>query len=321
METPLSNSGNPPVKIAHRAPLALSGLDFKLLKVFKAEVEAGGFSAAQNELNVGLAAISKQISDLEIRIGMRLCTRGREGFHLTEEGRLVYQASIDLFASVDNFRDRLSSAQNELIGDLGVGVIDNTISDDNSPLVAALRKINEHSPKVRFQLQATQLDEVERGVVEGRLVAGIVPVYQKREEFDYYPLYEERSQAYCAVGHPLFEMPAEQMGGNVLQDYECINHRYAIHRDKLNFARYDSFSASATQVEAVALLIKTGRFVGFLPQHYAATLVAAGQFRAVCPELIHFDTPFNLILRHNTVRSPLVKAFAQALGVDLKPTA
>nr|BFE98074.1 hypothetical protein GCM10020185_86100 [Pseudomonas brassicacearum subsp. brassicacearum] len=111
METPLSNSGNPPPKPQQRAPLALSGLDFKLLKVFKAVVEAGGFSAAQNELNVGLAAISKQISDLEIRIGMRLCTRGREGFHLTEEGRLVYQASIDLFASVDNFRDRLSSAQ------------------------------------------------------------------------------------------------------------------------------------------------------------------------------------------------------------------
>ncbi|MGY2341839.1 LysR family transcriptional regulator [Pseudomonas sp. SDO5532_S415] len=320
METPLSNSGNPPPKTLQRAPLALSGLDFKLLKVFKAVVEAGGFSAAQNELNVGLAAISKQISDLEIRIGMRLCTRGREGFHLTEEGRLVYQASIDLFASVDNFRDRLSSAQNELIGDLGVGVIDNTISDPQSPLVAALRVINEQSPKVRFQLQASQLDEVERGVVEGRLVAGIVPVYQRREEFDYYPLYEERSEVYCAVGHPLFERPADQMSSNMLKDYECINHRYAIHRDKLNFAHYDSFSASATQVEAVALLIRTGRFVGFLPQHYAANWVAQGQFRALCPELIHIDTPFNLILRHNTVRSPLVKAFAQALGVDLKAT-
>ncbi|MFJ2709281.1 LysR family transcriptional regulator [Pseudomonas sp. NPDC087346] len=318
METPLSNSGNPPPKTAHRAPLTLSGLDFKLLKVFKAVVEAGGFSAAQNELNVGLAAISKQISDLEIRIGMRLCTRGREGFHLTEEGRLVYQASIDLFTSVDNFRDRLSSAQNELVGDLGVGVIDNTISDPNSPLVAALKRLNEQSPKVRFQLQAAQLDEVERGVVEGRLVAGIVPVYQRREEFDYYPLYEERSQVYCAVGHPLFDMSEAQMSGDVLQDYECINHRYAIHRDKLNYARYDSFSASATQVEAVALLIRTGRFVGFLPEHYAAAMAAAGQLRAVLPERINIVTPFNLILRHNTVRSPLVKAFAQALGVDLK---
>lgn len=318
METPLSNSGNPPPKPTQRAPLALSGLDFKLLKVFKAVVEAGGFSAAQNELNVGLAAISKQISDLEIRIGMRLCTRGREGFHLTEEGRLVYQASIDLFASVDNFRDRLSSAQNELIGDLGVGVIDSTITDQNSPLVAALKRLNDQSPKVRFQLQASQLDEVERGVVEGRLVAGIVPVYQKREEFDYYALYEERSQVYCALGHPLFEVPDAEISSQMLKDHECVNHRYAIHRDKLNFARYDSFSASATQVEAVALLIKTGRFIGFLPQHYAATLVAQGQFRALRPELINIVTPFNLILRHNTVRSPLVKAFAQALGVDLK---
>lgn len=318
METPLSNSGNPPPKTSHRAPLALSGLDFKLLKVFKAVVEAGGFSAAQNELNVGLAAISKQISDLEIRIGMRLCTRGREGFHLTEEGSLVYQASIDLFVSVDNFRDRLSSAQNELVGDLGVGVIDNTISDCNSPLVAALRTLNEQAPKVRFQLQASQLDEVERGVVEGRLVAGIVPVYQRREEFDYYALYEERSEVYCAVGHPLFTLADASLSSDVLKHYECINHRYAIHRDKLNFARYDHYSASATQVEAVALLIKTGRFVGFLPRHYAANLVAQGQLRAVLPEQIHIDTPFNLILRHNTVRSPLVKAFAQALGVDLK---
>lgn len=318
METPLSNSGNPAPKTLHRAPLALSGLDFKLLKVFKAVVEAGGFSAAQNELNVGLAAISKQISDLEIRIGMRLCTRGREGFHLTEEGRLVYQASIDLFASVENFRDRLSSAQNELVGDLGVGVIDNTISDINSPLVAALERINKESPKVRFQLQTSQLDEVERGVVEGRLVAGIVPVYQKREEFDYYALYEERSEVYCAIGHPLFAVSDAEIGSNVLKEYECINHRYAIHRDKLNFARYDSFSASATQVEAVALLIKTGRFVGFLPQHYAASMVSEGQLRALRPDLIHISTPFNLILRHNIVRSPLVKAFAQALGVDLK---
>lgn len=42
METPLSNSGNPAPKPVQRAPLALSGLDFKLLKVFKAVVEAGG---------------------------------------------------------------------------------------------------------------------------------------------------------------------------------------------------------------------------------------------------------------------------------------
>ncbi|TDV59152.1 LysR family transcriptional regulator [Pseudomonas sp. LP_7_YM] len=294
METPLSTSGNVPPKPGIRPPLSLSGMDFKLLRVFQAVVEAGGFSAAQNELNVGLAAISKQISDLEIRIGMRLCTRGREGFHLTEEGKLVYQAAIELFASVDSFRDRISSAQNELIGDLSIGVIDNTVSDKRSPLVASLRTMHDEAPKVRLRLHASQLDEIERGVVEGRLSVGIVPVYQRREEFDYFELYEERCYAYCGVGHPLF------------------------HRDKASFVTYDSQSASASQVEAVAMLILTGRFIGFLPEHYARQLIRDGQLRALRPDFIHLSTPFNLILRHNAPRSPLVKAFAQALGVDLK---
>ncbi|WP_397450835.1 LysR family transcriptional regulator [Pseudomonas sp. NA-150] len=318
METPLSTSGNLPPKPGGRAPLALSGLDFKLLRVFKAVVEAGGFSAAQNELNVGLAAISKQISDLEIRIGMRLCTRGREGFCLTEEGKQVYQASIDLFASVDSFRDKLSSAQNELIGDLSIGVIDNTVSDVNSPLVAALRTLNESAPKVRLRLHAAQLDEVERGVVEGRLIMGVVPVYQKREEFDYFALYEERSQAYCAAGHVLFAVPDSEMDANVLRQHQVVNHRYAVHGAKANFVDYDNVGASASQVEAVAMLILTGRFVGFLPQHYAEPLVREGKLRALRPDLINLSTPFNVILRHNSPRSPLVKAFAEALGVDLK---
>lgn len=81
---------------------------------------------------------------------------------------------------------------------------------------------------------------------------------------------------------------------------------------------YDSQSASASQVEAVAILILTGRFLGFLPEHYAAPLVREGRLRALCPKQIHLSTPFNLILRHNAPRSPLVKAFATALNVDLK---
>lgn len=318
METPLSTSGNVPPKPGIRPPLSLSGMDFKLLRVFQAVVEAGGFSAAQNELNVGLAAISKQISDLEIRIGMRLCTRGREGFHLTEEGKLVYQATIELFASVDTFRDRISSAQNELIGDLSIGVIDNTMSDKSSPLVDSLRTMHDEAPKVRLRVHASQLDDIERGVVEGRLSVGIVPVYQRREEFDYFELYDELSHAYCAVGHPLFDVAEHDLDVDSLRHYQVINHRYAIHRDKASFVNYDSQSASASQVEAVAILIMTGRFIGFLPEHYARNLVRDGQLRALRPDLIHLSTPFNLILRQSAPRSPLVKAFAQSLGVDLK---
>ncbi len=112
----------------------------------------------------------------------------------------------------------------------------------------------------------------------------------------------------------MFDLDDSLIDTDGLRNHPFINHCYAIHRDKLNFVSHDSHSASVSQVEAVAMLIQTGRFVGFLPQHYAAAQVARGQLRALRP----FNTPFNLILRHNTTRGPLIKAFAQALGVDLK---
>ena len=48
-------------------------------------------------LGLGLATISKHMADLETRLGMRLCARGHEEFRLTEQGELVYRATLEVF--------------------------------------------------------------------------------------------------------------------------------------------------------------------------------------------------------------------------------
>ena len=55
----------------------LSKTDLHLLAVFMTVVERGGFAAAQVSLNVGQSTVSRHIGDLENRLGMRLCQRGR----------------------------------------------------------------------------------------------------------------------------------------------------------------------------------------------------------------------------------------------------
>lgn len=55
----------------------LSEGDIRLLKVFVKVVEAGGFSAAQIDLNISQSTISTHMTSLEQRLGMRLCERGR----------------------------------------------------------------------------------------------------------------------------------------------------------------------------------------------------------------------------------------------------
>ena len=59
--------------------MALDTFDVRLLKIFVTTVEAGGFAAAQGELNLSLSTISSHIAALE-GLNQTLCRRGRAGF-------------------------------------------------------------------------------------------------------------------------------------------------------------------------------------------------------------------------------------------------
>ena len=70
----------------------LSDVDIRLLRVFRSVVACGGVSAAERELNIGRSTISRHLTDLELRLGVRLCDRGPAGFALTTEGERVLGA-------------------------------------------------------------------------------------------------------------------------------------------------------------------------------------------------------------------------------------
>ena len=99
--------------------------DLHLLAVFMTVAQCGGFAAAQVSLNVGQSTISRQIGDLERRLGMRLCQRGRADFRLTDKGRVVYEACQHLSTALESFRTAVGALRGELVGDLSIAVIDN----------------------------------------------------------------------------------------------------------------------------------------------------------------------------------------------------
>ena len=57
----------------------ISDTDIRLLRVFRSVVECGGMAAAELELNISTSTISRHIKDLETRLGLTLCRRGRGG--------------------------------------------------------------------------------------------------------------------------------------------------------------------------------------------------------------------------------------------------
>lgn len=64
----------------------LSDMDLRLLRVFKSVVDCGGMAAAELELNIGTSTVSRHIKDLETRLSLVLCRRGRAGFRSRPKG-------------------------------------------------------------------------------------------------------------------------------------------------------------------------------------------------------------------------------------------
>ncbi len=124
-------------KVRHRIPTrSLGAAELRLLRVFASVVQHGGFSAAQSALGMTQATISTHMRHLEERLALRLCSRGRGGFQLTDEGRLVYEATLELFGSLEKFQSRIGEAQGELSGNLSFGTVDAMITNRDLDLQA-----------------------------------------------------------------------------------------------------------------------------------------------------------------------------------------
>lgn len=303
----------------------IADVDLKLLRVFKAVVEAGGFSAAEVDLNVGRSAISRFIADLEARLDMRLCERGRSGFALTERGSHVYNATLELLQDLEKFRSHVNSAHSKLVGEINLGLTDNMLSEPQSPIIDVLGDFHREQPGVRINLQVSSPNEVERSVVEGRFHLGIVPQHHALPSIDYRPLYTERSQFYCGAQHPLFERDCSDIDLSVISQQDFIspsyNHSVLLNRE---FPQLKA-SASSYQVEGVACLILSGQYLGFLPDHYAARWVEAGQMKVLLADQLRYQIPFALINRidagHNALTNALLDVFAKHMDSRTDNTA
>lgn len=293
---------------------AVTDFDIRLLRVYRTVVESGGFSAAESVLGVGRSAISQHMADLEQRLGLRLCQRGRAGFALTEEGREVYQASLRLLGALEGFRDEVNALHNQLRGELYIGLPDNLVTLPQMRITHALASLKARGPEVRIHIRMIPPAEVEQGVLDGRLQVGVVPQAGALTGLDYLTLYEERSLLYCADSHPLFAVDDHAIDDAVLADHDAIAPTFRLPPDVQKHYRALRCTASASDREGMAFLILTGRFIGYLPDHYARQWVEAGTLRAIRPHDHGHDLQLVVVTRKGRRPQLILAEFLAALA-------
>jgi DNA-binding transcriptional LysR family regulator len=291
----------------------VSDADLRILRIFRTVVECGGFSAAEVELNISRAAISIAISDLETRLGFRLCQRGRSGFSLTNEGSQVYDFTLQLLSSIEDFRTNINALHQNLKGELNIGITDNLVTLPHTRITRALAGLKDKGPQVTINIRMIPPNDVERGVLDGGLQIGIVPDLKILSGLDYHYLYQEESKLYCSDTHPLFALGDKKITKAKLKEFDAVLPAYAQTPEIKSQHQPLSASATATDREGIAFLILTGRYIGFLPDHVAEHWIRDGRMRALLPSECHYITQFSAITRKGARANLILETFLAEL--------
>jgi len=93
---------------------------FQEMQAFTAVVDAGSFVRASDALAVSKAAVSRQVADLETRLGVRLLHRTTRTLSLTQEGEVFYARCRELLGGLEEAEAEVTARSGHAVGTLKV---------------------------------------------------------------------------------------------------------------------------------------------------------------------------------------------------------
>ncbi|MFC6671945.1 LysR family transcriptional regulator [Marinobacterium aestuariivivens] len=295
----------------------MSAYSMKHMQTFCTVVEYGGFVGAQSALGMSQPAISTHIRDFEIRLGFQLCHRGRSGFSLTEKGEVVYRKCREMLNSISDFEADLGELRNTLTGTLRVGLVDNVITNRDLPISDAIHRFYSRKNDVSIRLLVLAPEDLERELLTGNIHLAIGLFQNRSNSVTYRHLCSERHGFYCGRRHPLFDRPESEISVELIRQYPISSRTYLQHADLQNIKKSRSV-AFVSNMEAQALLIQSGSFLGFLPTHYAYQWVESGEMRAFEHLNLSWQSEFSLAMRASPAPQNIVQVFVGDIEAALE---
>jgi DNA-binding transcriptional LysR family regulator len=120
---------------------------------------------------------------------------------------------------------------------------------------------------------------------------------------------------YCGQTHPLFkaDLAPEPVDWDALRQHHFAGLGY--HSPNMELTQQVRLARAATgyDQESIATLILSGRFLGFLPDHYAGSFVRQGRMRAVQAQVFNYRCSFFSIVRASPQSARVTRAFQACL--------
>ncbi|MBV2130608.1 LysR family transcriptional regulator [Arsukibacterium indicum] len=274
-----------------KLPKNLTQHDIKLLRVFQTVVDCGGFTAAETELNIGRSTISIYIANLEQRLKLNLCQRGRQGFSLTREGQAVYNAIQTLEQAHQQFSQLVASLTDECSGELVILTADQLDQSRLTLLSKVCAALQQQAPRLTLALDVMPLQQIELALLKDQAHLALMPGYRQIDGLQYQHAFSTPIFLCCGSAHPLYSVTDEDINDETLAGYPAIHPGIDINPEGRKQLQKLKASARAYQFDTRLALLLSGGYIGFLPAEIARPYIENNQLRFIRPS--QYQYPFN----------------------------
>ena len=139
-------------------------MELRLLKYFLAIANEGNISKAAETLHLTQPTLSRQLVDLENKIGKKLFNRGRH-ISLTEEGIILQRRAEEILSLVDKTKNELNQTD-ELIGNITIG---SGVYAASNEIIRNLEEFSQLYPKIKYEIYTNSADTLQEKLEQGLL--------------------------------------------------------------------------------------------------------------------------------------------------------
>ena len=145
-------------------------METRVLRYFLAVARERSLSRAAEALHVTQPTLSRQMMELEDRLGTTLFLRGRKGIALTSEGLFLRKRAEEILELVDRTAAALRTREQEISGDIWIGGGE---TEAMRLIARAVRRLRAAHPLISCHLFSGNAEEVAERLDRGLLDFGL----------------------------------------------------------------------------------------------------------------------------------------------------
>ena len=288
--------------------------------VFSRVATLGSFSAAARELELTPSAVSKLISRLEDRLGVRLFQRTTRSLRLTDEGSIFLESCRDILLDIEQAELQVAAMQSHVTGTLNVTAISAFARTQLCKIMPAFMALH---PDLRVELSLTerQVDLINEQVDLAILIS---------EEVTDQSLISRKlatnKRVICASPEYIEKFGAPQTPEDLLE-HNCLTHSSIHHFNDWQFRDGDDIKVLSIQgnfrtnsASALHEAVKSGIGIARLATFVTQPSLDAGELVPLLTEHTHDSSNILAVYPHRRHLSTRVRAFIDFLIDQFTPS-